>query len=119
MSIDGIWVLEIAGVFGWERLSTVFLEKGRYLGGGPVFFTQGKYVVKKNKATFDLQITKHKSRDRTVVYGEIRKQFSTQMKANIKKDKIVGTMRLVGAKSTAEKYHVRLIKKSDLPKISK
>ena len=119
MSIDGIWVLEVAGVFGWERLSTIFLEKGRYLGGGSAFFTQGDYVVKKNKVRFNLQITKHNSKDKTVIYGERHKQFSTQMKAKIKKDKIVGVMHLVGAKSTAEKYHVRLLKKADLPKIPK
>ena len=31
MSLDGIWVFEVAGIYGWERVSTVFLEKGRYL----------------------------------------------------------------------------------------
>lgn len=119
MSLDGIWVLEIAGVFGWERVSTVFLEKGRYLGGGSIFFTQGRYSTKKNKVEFNLQVTRHNSKDKTVVYGEVRKQFDTKVKAEIKQDKIVGTMRLVGAKSTAAKYHVRFLRKSDLPKTPK
>jgi len=35
MSIDGVWALEVADIYGWDRKSTVFLEKGRYLGGGP------------------------------------------------------------------------------------
>jgi hypothetical protein len=39
MSLNGVWVLEVAGAFGWERVSTVFLEKGRYLGGGAIFFS--------------------------------------------------------------------------------
>jgi hypothetical protein len=46
MSLDGVWVLEVAGVYGWERVSSVFLEKGRYLGGGAFFLSQGSYVGK-------------------------------------------------------------------------
>ena len=116
-SLDGIWVLEAAGIFGWERLSTVFLEKGRYLGGGPIFFTQGTYDVKKKKVKFELQITRHNTKDKSVVYGEVRKQFSTVLDAKIGKNKITGTMSLVGAKSTAPTYEIRLLKKGELPEI--
>lgn len=116
-SLDGIWVLEAAGIFGWERLSTVFLEQGRYLGGGPIFFTQGTYVSKKNKITFNLQITRHNSKAKTVVYGDVRKQFSTILEAKRVKNKIEGTMRLKGAKSSVATYRVRLLKKAELPEI--
>lgn len=119
MSLDGIWVLEIAGVFGWERMSSVFLEKGRYLGGGSIFYTQGSYTTKKNQVKFNLELTRHNHRDKTVVYGQIRKQFRTVVKAKVKKNEILGTMRLEGNKSTAEKYHIRLLRMADLPKIPK
>ncbi len=119
MSLNGIWVLEIAGVFGWERVSTVFLEKGRYLGGGAIFFTQGSYVKKKNIVEFNLEITRHNNKDKTVIYGEVRKQFRIIMKGKVKQDKIIGVMSLEGAKSTVAKYHVQLLRKSDLPKIPK
>ncbi len=39
MSLNGVWSLEIAGIYGWERVSTVFLEDGRYLGGGATHFS--------------------------------------------------------------------------------
>ena len=74
MSLDGIWVFEIAGIYGWERISTAFLEKGRYLGGGAIMFSRGTYVLDGKQIKFMLDVTQHG--DKRTVFGEKRKHFS-------------------------------------------
>jgi len=117
MSVDGVWVLEVAGVYGWERVSTVFLEKGRYLGGGPVFFTQGSYVTDGNKIKFSLNITRHGAAQ--TVFGEKRERFSTEVNAKIKKRMIKGHAKLKGAHSSVAKQSIRLLRRADLTAIPK
>ena len=119
ISIDGIWVFEVAGAFGWERLSTIFLEKGRYLGGGAAIHSIGTYTVKGKKVTMKTHVTQHGKR--IVMYGEKKHHFSTHISAKIKAKgkKIEGIISLDGAKSTAAKYHVRWIKQAEIPGLPK
>ena len=113
MSLDGIWVFEVAGVYGWERVSTAFMEKGRYLSGGASMFSHGSYVSNGNKVKIKLQVTQL-GKNRTV-FGEKRKRFSVVLKAINDGDKIEGKVSLKGAKSTATEHAFRLLRKMDLP----
>jgi hypothetical protein len=45
MNVDGVWKIEILGPYGWEAVSTAFLEKGRYLAASQDHYTIGKYEV--------------------------------------------------------------------------
>ena len=115
MSLDGIWVLEIAGIYGWERISTVFLEKGRYLSGSASMFSQGTYVSNGNKVKMKLQVTQHgKKRS---IFGEKRKHVSVVLTAKHDGKKIIGKISLKGAKSTAPEYQYpfRLVRQTDIP----
>ena len=117
MSLDGIWIFEVAGIHGWERVSTAFLEKGRYLSGGALIFSQGNYVTDGKKVKFKLDVTQH---GKTVpIFGEKRKHFQTEMTAKRKGNKIEGKVRLKGARSTAAEYPFRLLRLADIPAISK
>ncbi len=113
MSLDGIWVFEVAGVYGWERVSSVFMEKGRYLSGGASAFSQGTYVSDGNKVKIKLQVTQHG--ETRAIFGEERKQFSVVLTAERDGDKIEGKVSLKGSKSTATKYTFRLLRQADLP----
>ena len=117
MSLDGIWVLELAGIYGWERVSTVFLEKGRYLGCGTFFLGEGTYVVKGKKVNFKVEVTQNE--DRRTVFGEKRKHFSTEITAKRKGKIIQGKVRLTGSRSTVAAYAVRFKKYSRLPAFPK
>jgi len=117
MSLDGIWVFEIAGIYGWERVSTVFLEKGRYLGGGAIIFSRGTYVTKGKKVTMELDVTQHGKKGS--LFGEKRKYFSTVMKAKRKGDKIEGKAYLKGAHSSTASYPFRLLRQTDIPDFPK
>ncbi len=117
MSLDGIWSLEIGGKFGWELISTVILEKGRYLGGGAVFFSQGTYVTDGDKVKIKLEVTQYN--EHGIVWGEKRKHFSSVIKAKCKRKKIEGNILLKGAKSPTVKHPIRLLRVADLPPFPK
>ena len=48
MSVDGIWKVEILGPYGWEPVSTAFLEDGRYLSASQDHYSIGHYEVDGN-----------------------------------------------------------------------
>ena len=112
MSLNGVWVLEVASAYGWERVSTVFLEKGRYLGGGEKFFSQGSYVKKGDEVKISLQVTRHGNAK--TVFGEKSKFFSAVIKANVGKNEITGHVQLKDAHSSVAKYPVRFLRQTDL-----
>ena len=117
MLLDGIWVFEVAGIYGWERISTVFMEKGRYLSGSASMFSQGTYVSNGNKVKIKLQVTQHGKK--RAIFGEQRKQFSIVMTAKHDGKKIQGRVSLKGAKSTATEYPFRLLRQTDIPALPK
>ena len=117
MSLNGVWVLEISGVNGWERVSTVFFENGRYLGGNTNFYSLGKYTADGKDIKFSLKTTRHGKAQ--TVFGEKSKQFSTEIKAEKSKNKIQGYAKPEGAHSSVAKYPVRFLRQTDLPKASK
>lgn len=117
MSLDGAWSLEIYGVYGWERMSTVFFEKGRYLSGGPVMFGQGNYAVDGKKLKIKIKITQHGKK--RVAYGEKRKYFSVVITAKRKGNIIIGEAHRTGDKSHAFKYPVRFSKLAEMPDFPK
>ena len=45
MSVDGIWKIEMLGPYGWESVSTAFLEDGRYLAASRDHYSVGHYEV--------------------------------------------------------------------------
>ena len=117
MSLDGIWVFELGGLYGWERMSTVILEKGRYLGGGAIFTSQGTYVTDGAKVKIKLQIT-HYDKHR-IAWGKKRKHFTTVITAKCDGDTIKGKARLKGSASTPVEYPVRYLRLADLPPFPK
>ncbi|MCU7836096.1 MAG: hypothetical protein KZQ83_12710 [gamma proteobacterium symbiont of Taylorina sp.] len=117
MSLTGIWVFEVSGIYGWERISTVFLEKGRYLGGGAIMFSKGTYVRDGKKIKIEIDVTQHG--EKQTIFGEKRKHFSTTMTGKKSGDTITGLARLKGSHSTTAEYHFRLNRLADIPKLPK
>ena len=113
MSLNGVWSLEIAGMYGWERVSTVFLEDGRYLGGGATHFSQGRYTVNRKKIKIKIHMIQHGLQKRTV-FGEKRSDLYTEITAKREGNTIQGKARLKDAKSAAPKYTIRLVRQTDL-----
>ena len=49
MSVEGIWKVEMLGPYGWENVSTAFLEDGRYLAASQDHYVTGSYEVNGNR----------------------------------------------------------------------
>jgi hypothetical protein len=111
MKVDGIWKLEIRGPDGWERLATVFIEKGRYLSASADHYTVGRYIVNGKRFMAEASATQYGT-VRTI-FGSKQKQLNTTLKGKIKKDgSIVGTVGPTNGK--APKTDVRLNRLGDL-----
>lgn len=113
MALDGIWVFEAAGIHGWEQISTVFLEKGRYLGGSSERHTVGTYSIDGKKFKATIKVVQHG--EIRAVFGGKRKRFSVVFSGKREGDQINGSVSLKGGKSTDPDYPVRLLRQEDLP----
>lgn len=114
MSLNGVWVLEVASVYGWERVSTAFLENGRYSGGNANYFSQGSYTKKSKDVTIKLDITRHGNK--ATIFGEKHDHFSVIFSGKKKKNKIKGMVHLQNAHSSIASYPTRFIRLADLKK---
>jgi hypothetical protein len=68
MSVDGIWKVEMLGPYGWEAMSTAFLENGRYLAGSQDHYASGSYELDGNQ----IQVTAA-----THAHGKMRTMFGS------------------------------------------
>ena len=59
MKIDGIWKVEFLGPYGWEALSTAFLENGRYLSASQDHFAIGRYETNDDYIRVDAMTHPH------------------------------------------------------------
>ena len=117
MLVDGVWIFEVSGAYGWERLSTVFLEKGRYVGGGASIYSRGTYKIKGKNIKIKLKVIQHGKT--LAIFGKKLKSFSSVMKAKRHGDMFEGEISLKGAHSTVVKPKFRLIRLADIPNFPK
>jgi len=88
MSVDGVWKVEMLGPFGWEPISTAFLESGTYRTASKDHFSQGTYTENGDHLSIKAVMT---------VYGEIRplfgrhdSRFVLSIEADVSGDQAVG-----------------------------
>jgi hypothetical protein len=71
------------GPYGWEQLSTAFLQNGRYLGAGADHHSIGSYTSSDGIVKVKLRLTQH---DQTrTVFGSKKKQVDIHIEGKIKK----------------------------------
>ena len=97
MNCDGVWSVEMEGLYGWERIATAFMKNGDYYAASANHYSVGSY----ERDGDDLKIS-------TVVrqYGDVRPVFGKKSKekmevvinGRIKKNKISGTSNAKGSK---------------------
>ena len=59
MSLDGIWGIEILGLFGWETTGILILENGRIIGGGNHHYSIGTYQLEGDDLKLSVSVTYH------------------------------------------------------------
>ena len=101
MKVEGVWGVEFHGLHGWERVSTAFLENGRYLAASADHYTIGSYKKEKNKFRAKARINQY-GMVRTI-FGTKSENFDIVFKGKIKNNgEIVGKIMPV----TGEKLDV-------------
>ena len=69
MSVNGIWKVEMLGPYGWESVSTAFLEDGRYLASSQDHYAIGSYVL--TGSQIKITATTHS-------HGQVRTMFGAR-----------------------------------------
>ena len=99
MSVNGIWKIEMLGPYGWESVSTAFLEDGRYLGSSQDHYSVGSYVVTGSQVKMTAATHSH-GQVRTM-FGAREPQMELSFDGEISGDHISGQ-----AEDKAEKYSI-------------
>jgi hypothetical protein len=69
MNGDGIWKIEMLGAYGWENVSTAFLEDGKYKAASEDHYSVGSYAISGNKVKISA---------RHIAHGQARTLFGAK-----------------------------------------
>jgi len=97
MSCEGIWVVEMKGPYGWERIAIAFLKNGEYLGAGPNHYSVGSYKQDGDKFEMSVVVTQH-GQLRTIFGNKFAGKIQITLDGKIEDDKIIGTSKAKGMK---------------------
>ena len=91
MALDGIWAVEIYGLYGWESTGILIIEGKRALGGGNNHVSIGTCeLTADGQVKFTLSVQYH-GRVRTL-FGESRENFSVAFAGKENNLMIEGTL---------------------------
>lgn len=88
MSVDGIWKVEMLGPYGWESISTAFLEGGRYLASSQDHYAIGSYEV--NGKQIKVQVVNYSHGEVRTMFGARNPQVELSFDGKINDDQIIG-----------------------------
>jgi hypothetical protein len=88
MSVDGIWKVEMLGPYGWESVSTAFLENGRYLAASQDHYSRGSYEV--SGSQLSAHATTYSHGELRTMFGERNPQIALSFDGEINGDQING-----------------------------
>ncbi len=90
--IDGIWSVEIFGMYGWESIGMLMLHEGHAVGGGNHHYAVGTCTESDGQISISLTMN-YKDVPRTL-FGEARNKFKVVFDGNhnSKKGRLQGTI---------------------------
>lgn len=88
MSVEGVWKIEVLASYGWESVSTAFLENGRYLGASQDHYAIGQYGVDGNQVR--VEGVSHAHGSALNLFGVTDKQLEMTFIGEIEGDQING-----------------------------
>jgi len=88
MSVNGIWKVEMLGLYGWESMSTAFLEDGRYLSSSQDHYAVGQYKLKGNE--IKVTTTMHSHGNVRTMFGARNRQMKLSFEGTVNGDQISG-----------------------------
>jgi hypothetical protein len=99
MSVNGIWKVEMLGPYGWESMSTAFMEDGRYQASSQDHYAVGRYELTGNQ----IQVTaaSHSHGEVRTMFGVREPQMQLSFEGTVNGDQISGQ-----AEDKKEKYSI-------------
>jgi len=88
MSLNGIWKIEMLGPYGWESMSTAFLEDGKYQSGSRNHYAVGTYQISDNRVKVSAKYVTHG--EARTLFGKKQDKMDLEFEADIGKDQIHG-----------------------------
>ena len=88
MDLDGIWKIEMLGIYDWETTATAFLENGRYLSGGGNHYSTGTYQLDGDRVIAEVTITNHDTTQ--VLFGKKSKIYKVRFQGKLEGNIIEG-----------------------------
>jgi len=109
MSVDGIWKVEMLGPYGWESMSTAFLEDGRYLASSQDHYAVGRYELTGDQ--IKVTAATHSHGEARTMFGGKNPHMELSFEGTFSGDQISGQ-----AEDKQEKYSItfRAIRLADL-----
>ena len=98
MSCEGIWVVEMKGPYGWERIAIAFMKNGEYQGAGPNHYAVGSYKEDGDNFEMSVLLTQY-GQLRTIFGKKFAGKIQITSKGKIEKNKIIGTSKAKGVKN--------------------
>ena len=98
MSCEGIWIVEMKGPYGWERIAFAFLKNGEYMAAGPNHYSVGSYKEDGDNFETTIVVTQH-GQLRTIFGKKFAGKLQITSKGKIEKNKIIGTSKATGMKN--------------------
>jgi hypothetical protein len=98
MSCEGIWVVEMKGPYGWERIAIAFMKNGEYRGAGPNHYAVGSYKEDGDNFEMSVALTQY-GQLRTIFGKKFAGKIQITSKGKIEKNKIIGTSKAKGVKN--------------------
>ena len=115
MTLDGIWAVEIYGVYGWESSGVLIFEGERILGGGNNHFSVGTCKTSTEGEIHFSLFVKYHGRIRTL-FGESREKFSVNFEGKFVDPIIEGTLERPDRDDM--NISCRMAKCTDIPAVS-
>jgi len=99
MSLNGIWKVEMLGPYGWESMSTAFLEDGRYLASSQDHYAVGRYELTGNQVK--VTAVTHSHGEVRTMFGARESQIEVSFAGEVNGDEISGQ-----AEDTTKNYSI-------------
>ena len=89
MSAEGVWKVEMLGPYGWESMSTAFMENGIYRAGSAAHYSTGTYTLDDDTLTVDASIFMHHGVSRTL-FGQEGDRHQVRFEGSLSGDEVSG-----------------------------
>jgi hypothetical protein len=88
MGLDGVWKIEMLGVYGWETWATAFLDNGRYWAGSGDHYAIGSYEQAGDSVMLSTGMVVYDAN--RAMFGKLGPEYQVRFEGRLSDDRIDG-----------------------------